>query len=1032
MTIFNGNVQGRFSIGAFLILVFCFLSPLHSQNARIYEETRTMVTYPFSEPDPVPAMSRIYPYFRFDGYTGEGVEQSWKMVVMENDYIKVFITPEIGGKIWGAIEKSTGGEFLYFNEVVKFRDIAMRGPWTSGGLEYNFGDIGHIPTAATPVDYLTRENEDGSVSCIVGAIDLPSRTKWNVAVNLYPDKAYVETVVHWQNATDLPTRYYHWMNAAAKAGGNLEFIYPGSAYIGHGGEVGSFPVENERNISFYEENNFGSYKSYHVLNAYSNFFGGYWHEDDFGFGHLSPYDDKPGKKIWIWGLSDQGMIWEDLLTDDDGQYIEYQSGKLFNQAAEASARTPFKHREFPPHDSDHMIDRWFPLKETGGMAAASEYGVLNTIRKGDQLEVRFSPLQKIEERLTVWTEKEQLLDTVLQLEPLELFTAGISIPENEDFQVELGDKLLSYDSETKDAPLDRPLLPNLEFDWESAYGRFTLGLEHEKQRQYGDAHRLYLECLKKEPAFAPALNRLALSHYRRMEYEQAKAVIAKSLAVDTYDPEANYLFGLIHEQLGDYVNAISGYGIATQDPAYRSPAYTALARLHLKEKDYREAQRLCKEALSYNTRNVEALEMQALIHRIGKEPGQARSTLSALERLDATSIFLAFERDLWNKTNSLSSLIVNELPHESYLELAMRYRRYHRPEEAEKVLAMIPDQPVALLWRADLDPENSADLLTEALAKSPEMAFPHRRETLHLLEKLIEERAHWKLNYYAALIYWNKGRSEEARKHFAACGNQPDFAPFYLARASLFEADEAIRRTSIERAVELAPNNWRANLAYAGLLFEDEKYEETVRITTPFLNEAPSFGMLYAKSLIKNGSPAEAVRFLEGYEVLPFEGAREGRQVYYEACIRAALQAFEKEAYESVVAYAKKARLWPRNLGVGKPYEVDERMEHYILAKAYEKTGDRQQQTAHRDWVVEYDTGNAGASPNLLFQALLLKAENRAEKAAMLIEAALQENPGNPDLEWVEKAFSSSDFSLPKEGGQELQLIREVLRSISP
>ncbi len=52
---------------------------------------------------------------------------------------------------------------------MKFRNIALRGPWTSGGIEFNFGVIGHTPSTATPVDYVLRENPDGSVSCWVGS-----------------------------------------------------------------------------------------------------------------------------------------------------------------------------------------------------------------------------------------------------------------------------------------------------------------------------------------------------------------------------------------------------------------------------------------------------------------------------------------------------------------------------------------------------------------------------------------------------------------------------------------------------------------------------------------------------------------------------------------------------------------------------------------------------------------------------------------------------------------------------------------------
>ncbi len=96
-------------------------------------------------------------------------------MVLENEYIEVFVLPDVGGKVWGAVVKETGHEFIYRNEVMKFRNISLRGPWTSGGIEFNFGVIGHTPATATPVDYTTRENEDGSVSVIVGAMDLPSR-----------------------------------------------------------------------------------------------------------------------------------------------------------------------------------------------------------------------------------------------------------------------------------------------------------------------------------------------------------------------------------------------------------------------------------------------------------------------------------------------------------------------------------------------------------------------------------------------------------------------------------------------------------------------------------------------------------------------------------------------------------------------------------------------------------------------------------------------------------------------------------------
>ena len=83
--------------------------------AKINEYNKTFKTYPFSDPDPIPEIGKIYPYYRFDGYTDKAVNKEWKVVELENDYIKVMILPEIGGKIWAAFEKTTGKSFLYYN-----------------------------------------------------------------------------------------------------------------------------------------------------------------------------------------------------------------------------------------------------------------------------------------------------------------------------------------------------------------------------------------------------------------------------------------------------------------------------------------------------------------------------------------------------------------------------------------------------------------------------------------------------------------------------------------------------------------------------------------------------------------------------------------------------------------------------------------------------------------------------------------------------------------------------------------------------
>jgi hypothetical protein len=120
-----------------LFLQVC-LGGMAQNKASVKEYRKIFTTYPFSDPNPIPdPSSKIYPYFRYDGFSSNPQPKEWKVVELENEYLKVTILPEIGGKIWSATEKKTNREFLYYNHVVKFRDVAMRGPWTSGGIEAN-------------------------------------------------------------------------------------------------------------------------------------------------------------------------------------------------------------------------------------------------------------------------------------------------------------------------------------------------------------------------------------------------------------------------------------------------------------------------------------------------------------------------------------------------------------------------------------------------------------------------------------------------------------------------------------------------------------------------------------------------------------------------------------------------------------------------------------------------------------------------------------------------------------------------------
>jgi len=337
--------------------------------SKVTEGTLAMPTYPFSDPDPVPCVAeRRYPYFRYDGSSATAVTQSWTCVTLENDRVRVTMLPEIGGKVWGALDKATGREFIYFNHVVKFRDIAMRGPWCSGGIEFNFGITGHAPTTATPVDWTVRQNADGSSSYFASATEYVNGTTWQVEVNLPADADHFVTRTTWFNGANLPGPYYHWMTAAYSARGNPSLAFPGAAYIGHGGDAHSWSLDwKGRDLSVYANNAFGPSKSYHVLNGDNRVFAIWWPGAAFGSYHYAA--EKYGRKIWLWALSRAGGIWEDLLTDTDGQYVELQSGRVFHQPSGETWRTPFKYPTFAPGATDIFEERWGVVRDAAQLVS---------------------------------------------------------------------------------------------------------------------------------------------------------------------------------------------------------------------------------------------------------------------------------------------------------------------------------------------------------------------------------------------------------------------------------------------------------------------------------------------------------------------------------------------------------------------------------------------------------------------------------------------------------------------------------------
>jgi tetratricopeptide (TPR) repeat protein len=949
---------------------------LPGQQATIQEETKIIKTYPFSDPDPSPIMTRstmwgrglrLYPYFFFDKLSYQGVDQPWRVVRMENPYIRVFVLPAEGGKLMGAIEKSTDKPFIYYNHVRKFRQIALRGPWTSGGIELNFGVVGHAPSTATPVDYVWRKNADGSVSCFVGAMDLPSRTEWRVEFVVPPDKAYFETRALWYNPQPLNQSYYVWMNAANKLSPDLEFIFPGNMYIGHNYGVPErpWPIAGDgRNLALYREHSDADDGSFFIHGAFNDFSGGYWHDSQFGYGHWAFHEDVPGQKFFRWSLSPAGAIWTSLLTDDDGPYFEPQNGRLLNQS---------DHEFFAPYTADQWREVWFPYKQIGPMVKATPHGALNVRNDGKSVLVALCALQKIDDTLVVRAGGKEILRERLVLQPMEVYRKQIPVAARKgELRVELGDKL-SY-TDAPDADLLKRPLNFRDYEENTLEGLYESAEREEKARNYDLALNRYLECLKREPVHLRALTRVAELYCRRAEYQTALEYARKALDFAMYDADANYIYGVIARRMGNLVDAKETLGWAARSMKYRAAAYCQLGEIYLMERNRERAQEFLRRALDYDANNIRPQQVLSTACRLWKQPEKARAALGKILQTDPLNHLARFERYLLEpgpqRLTEFKSQIRNELPHESYLEMAMYYVNLGLDGDALRLLENAPDQAEIRYWQAYLlrekSPDQSRKLLARAAALSPKLVFPFREESIPVFQWAAQAApGDWKARYYLGLIYWGLRRPGDALRLLNECGDQPDYAPVYISRAHLGRASDPQKALAdSERAWAVGKQDWRSWHHLAMAYSERGLHEKALGLATEAAKLFPGedlIRILMARTALNSGRYQQCYAVLEKATILPFEGQRDVHELFVQCQMCLALQAMKKGQYAEAVRSLEGAKEYPERLGTGRPNNPDFRAQDYLLAFAYEKMGQAAKAQEARQRIAAF-AGRRGAA----------------------------------------------------------------------
>ena len=1027
-----------------LLLPLLFLSVIVSgQKATINMETRNILTYPYSDPNPIPQIhiegqKNIYPYHSFQGYSVKGIMKEWKIVKLENDYVQVWVMPTDGGKVWGAIEKSTGKEFLYRNEVMKYRNIAMRGPWTSGGIEFNFGNVHHSPSTCTPVDYKITENSDGSVSCIVGNYDLQTRAKWYVEIRLPKDKAYFETRVMWINPTSLPQMYYNWMTGAAVVTDDLEFQFPGTVETGHSGEYGLWPVNiDEKDVSWYKNNNFGQDKSYHVVGEYNDFMGGYYHKSNFGYGHWALYDDSPGKKLWLWSLARSGGIWEDLLTDSSGQYMEHQAGRMLSQYEGVSAfKTPFSNTPFHPGLTDRYRSIWFPVKDIGGMSDVSPNGALHADVENGSLKLGVNSFAFVEGKIVVKTGGKIVFTEAKQFKPMDVFQTTVPVSGN-DYEITVEGMDLQYSPATRQL-LKRPFASTMPKDLVTATSLYQEGMENKEQRNFHAAMGLLKKCLDKDPLYIDAMAVLSELYYRSARYDSALYYANHALMLDTYHPTANFNAGISYLALGNTTDALECFGWAARSPEYRSAAYTHMATIQLRLGDQQLAEHYANQALDFGRYNFNTLQVLATLYRKNGEKDKTEKIIQTILSIDQLSHFADFERYLLNPTTNhlanFKSTITNEFPYRTYLELATIYNEMGMSDDAYAVLNQSPSHPLVTIWKAYLKKDRL--LLDQVVETSPDFVFPYRTEDVGVLAWALEENNHWKFRYYLALNYYAINREVDGMRLLYECENEPDYATFYLARVELTKPEDSAKKLAdLEMAQKLAPNDWRAAWKIIQYYSDKKDYKKMLDLTMAAckkFKDNTDIEIQHVNALIYNGQYANSLKMLDRMTILPSEHAGGGRVMYEQASLLMAIDLIGKKKYSDAIKMIEKSKEWPERLGIGKPYVVDTRVQDYLNVFCLDKMNKKDGLEAMRNSIVGYSGRTQRGSFNQILTIKTLKETGKTSEADALVRSLSESN--SPINKWIVAAAKNDQAALSTlekelEATANFQIVKRVLEA---
>ena len=739
----------------------------------------------------------IYPYTARTNLTDRRSDRTWRTLVLENEYLRLVVLPDLGGRIYSCVDKATGADLFYANTSIKLADVAYRGAWVALGVEFNF-PVSHNWMTVSPVDFGTTRDEDGSASIWVGNTDRPYGMTWRVELRLRPGRSLLEQTTTLYNRSDVRHRFYWWTTASVRADGDSHILYPMELSASHYfSDVDTWPVDSSGTDLSYPRNHTAGFVSRFAHGSREPFMGVYSPTTQSGTVHVAEPHEMPGKKIWSWGWDDEGRDWRRALSDDESAYLEVQSGLFRNQETYAFLE---------PQQSLRFRETYQPLRRIGGFSRANDEGVVHVRRgEGGALQVGLNVTRDVRGRLVVRDGTRTVHEEELDLAPsgvLDRTYAGLTGPGPYTVEVRDGGGrvLLSHTegrfdvlpkSEVKTGPQPPLVFPpparRGEGDW------VELGRHQELNGRLLEARGVYAAALAALPASAEldkAAGRLAVGLKR---YAEAAERLSRVVARASNDAEALYYLGLARAALGETQKARFAWDQAATLPGWRAASLLQLGRLAAREGDPVEGLRLVRQAGSESPGMVRAGGMEvALLRHLGRVE-EAKSRLAHWRRTDPPGSFLRYEAVLLGASDAALWTHLAADP-ERVLEIAVDYVALGLWEDAHALLArqypaagvfaepgMVrpQDYPLVAYYRgycAERMGLSGGDDFALASRQSTRYVFPNRPESAVVLRRALganpdDATAHFLLGSLflsggeadEALAEWEKARSLNPR-----------------------------------------------------------------------------------------------------------------------------------------------------------------------------------------------------------------------------------------------------------------------------